>query len=383
MVIGGSQINALELAARIRDSGHTVTIVAPDGPLVEMVAELGLPYHRTVSDGDEVSLRTGFQLIDLVRRLNIDVIHAYEWRPALEASFVPHFLTGVPVVATVLSMDVPNFIPKHLPLVVGTEELGEMMRGKGRQRVHVMEPPIDAELNRSKDVAQARMAWSFHPHEVVVSVICRMTRDLQKLEGVLEAIEVVGSLAHDWPLRFLVVGSGNCIEQVQRRATEINSRFERDVIVVTGSMSDPRRAYEASDIVLGMGSSALRGMAFAKPLIVQGANGFWHLLDPGSVDLFLWQGFYGDGKCAVGDLRTTLERLISDPSRRLALGEFGRKLVEDRFSLDHAAATTISILEQAVSETRTGPNLPSLARSAASYGKCLINDMLRRADEAA
>ncbi|WIY54204.1 glycosyltransferase [Devosia sp. YIM 151766] len=379
MVIGGSQINALELAARIRDRGHTVTVVAPDGPLVEMVTQLGLPYYQTVSDSDEVSLRTGFQLAGLVRRLEIDVIHAYEWRPALEASYVPHFLSGVPLVVTVLSMSVPNFIPKHLPLIVGTAELGAMMRSKGRPRIEVMEPPVDVEMNRSGDIARARSVWSFQPDEIVVAVICRMTSDLQKLEGVLEAMEVIGDLAQDAPLRFLVVGGGEGIEEVTRRAEEVNSRFGHPIIVVAGPMSDPREAYEASDIVLGMGSSALRGMVFAKPLVVQGSNGFWRLLDPDSVDLFLWQGWYGDGGNGPGDLRAILRRLLSDRSELLALGEFGRELAERRFSLDHAAATTAAILEQAVCNAKTGSNLSSLARSAASYGKCLINDMRRRA----
>ena len=38
----------------------------------------------------------------------------------------------------------------------------------------------------------------------------------------------------------------------------------RTVISFAGMLVDPRAAYSAADIVVGMGSSALRAMAFAK-----------------------------------------------------------------------------------------------------------------------
>jgi len=48
-------------------------------------------------------------------------------------------------------------------------------------------------------------------------------------------------------------------------------------------------------VVLGMGGSALRGLSFGKPLVVQGERGFWELLTPETLDRFLWQGWYGVG----------------------------------------------------------------------------------------
>ncbi|SFV27642.1 Glycosyltransferase involved in cell wall bisynthesis [Devosia crocina] len=377
MVVGGSQINALEIAARIRDRGHAVTIVAPDGPLVPMIKQLGLDYVRTASDSDEVSLRTAFQLLDLVQRLNIDVIHAYEWRPALEASFVPHLLRGVPLVVTVLSMGVPGYIPRHLPLIVGTAEIASDMRLKGRKQVEVIEPPVDLDLNRPGDVAAARARWSFAREEVVISVVCRMTTDLQKLEGVLQAIDAVSGLADVPPCRFLVVGGGQGLEAVQAKAGAINRRAGRELVLVTGAMNDPRPAYEASDIVLGMGSSALRGLAFAKPLVVQGANGFWKLLDHCSADAFLWQGFYGDGGKGTGDLQLILSDLVASPHRRATLGKFGRQLVEQKFSLDCATTKAMSILETAARKPRPLSSVAPIARAAGLYGKSLLHALHR------
>ena len=44
MTVGGSQLNAIELAAAVRDRGHEVTVFAAEaGPLGETVERLGLP----------------------------------------------------------------------------------------------------------------------------------------------------------------------------------------------------------------------------------------------------------------------------------------------------------------------------------------------------
>ncbi len=79
---------------------------------------------------------------------------------------------------------------------------------------------------------------------------------------------------------------------------------------MTGQMTDPRDAYAAADIMLGMGGSALRAMAFAKPLVVQGERGYWRLLTPESLDFFLDKGWYwlGDGS----DGAPLLEQILVD-----------------------------------------------------------------------
>ena len=121
-------------------------------------------------------------------------------------------------------------------------------------------------------------------------MICRMTTDLDKLQGVLEAIGVVGRPPNR-PRRAFAAGAGSGLPRFgkRRRRSMINS-------VVTSSWSrallDPRPAYAAADIVIGMGSSASKGMAFGKPLVVQGEQGFWKLLEPATLPIFLAQGFW-------------------------------------------------------------------------------------------
>ena len=368
LVMGGSQINAIELAAAVRDRGHRVTVTAPQGVLASMIEELGLDYVPTPEASVFPSARTAWHLTRLSRRLGTDLIHAYEWRPAIEATFGPHLFCRMPLLVTVLSMQVPGFLPRHVPLVVGTKELA---RQPGHERqVHVLEPPIDTRRNRSAGNVEARARWNFAESEIVVSIVCRLTHELEKLEGVLAAMEAVELLAERWSLRFLIAGGGEGLEEVCRKADSVNARAGRELVVIAGEMLDPRDAYAAADIVLGMGSSALKGMAFSRPLVVQGTGGFWRLLDPGTAGLFLHQGWFGHGGGGAADLEPILDRLAGDPGLRADLGRLGQSIVEEGFSLDRAAGRLIDIYEDvAAASTPVASRLPSLGRSAAGVAK--------------
>jgi glycosyltransferase involved in cell wall biosynthesis len=190
---------------------------------------------------------------------------------------------------------------------------------------------------------------------VDVVVVCRLVPEL-KLEGVLTAVDVVGELARELPLRLTVVGDGTARDAVASRAAKANALAGRRAVVLTGELFDPRPAYAAADIMLGMGGSALRSLAFGRPLVVQGEKGFWELLTPDSCGLFLQQGWYGvaDGTGGAARLATILRALVADPARRAELGAYGRRLVEERFSLDRAARVQEDIYAEALSATRAG-----------------------------
>ena len=346
MEIGGSQINAIELAHGTREQGHEVVVFGPDGALVSMVRRLGLEFIQSPVPHVFPSLANMTRLVDVVRRRGIDVVHGYEWGPSVELAFGPHLVCGVPLVTTVLSMSVPAEVPRHAPLLVGTEALVTAQRQKGWRDVELLEPPIDTDLNRPADTVAARARFGFRSGEVVASVVCRLTPELGKLQGVLDGIAAVAALAHRHPVRLLIAGTGPGEAEVARLADTANRAFGREVISFVGALLDPRDAYDCADIVLGMGSSALKGLAFGKPLIVHGDNGFVRRLDEETVGYFTRDGFHGDGGDGERDLLPLLETLVVDAGARQRLGAFGLRLVTERYSLKAAVRKQIGIYER-------------------------------------
>ena len=106
-----------------------------------------------------------------------------------------------------------------------------------------------------------------------------------------------------------------------------------------------------------MGGSALRALAFAKPLVVQGEKGFFELLDVKSWPRFGWQGWYGvgsDTREGVANLAGILRSLVADRAQRHRLGQFGADLVKKRFSLEVAASKQLEIYEQTLTDQVSG-----------------------------
>ncbi len=340
--LGGSQLNAIEIAAAVAALGHEVVVFGRPGALVSRIAQLGIEFIEAPRPGRRPSPTVVRALDRLVRERDVDVLHGYEWPPALEARMAVRRHPSAVAVATVMSMAVAPFIPRAMPLLVGTEEIAEAEREKGRFRVGLLEPPVDLAFNDSRiDVGQAgfRRRFRLDRSRYTVTSVTRFAHEL-KLEGTLAAIDAVAAVNSSLPVRLVLVGDGPARQLVEARAKAANDRVGPGTIVLTGQLDDPRAAYAIADLALGMGGSALRALAFRRALVVQGEGGFWQLLTSESVGRFLETGWYGiadeplEGASA---LERILREILPDGDRRAELGALGRALVEDRFSLERAA----------------------------------------------
>ncbi len=210
-------------------------------------------------------------------------------------------------------------------------------------------------------------------------VVSRLVPDL-KLEGLQRAVDAVEVLGDGLAVRLAIVGGGPAHDDLQARADGVNQRLGRRAVVLTGELLDPRPAYAAADLVIGMGSSILRGMAFAKPAIVLGEAGFSEVLTPETTETFLWQGFYGlgDGDTGPTRLADQIRAVLGDAERRAALGGYALDLVRQRFALDRAAALVEDIYAAELSRVRRRRDA---ARDALGTGRGVTSHKLARRRE--
>lgn len=352
--IGGTQTNAIELAARLRDShGHSIVFHATPGPACELAEARSLDVVPA-PDTDRHPSPARFRALErLVKAERPDLVHVWDWPQCFDSYASTQLLRQVPTLCTVMGMVVPSFIPRHLDTTFGTELLRDEARRKRIGRADLLEPPVDVEFNAPGrvDPHAVLATWGVRPEGTVLAIVSRLV-DWMKLEGVVEAIRAVDQLEPTRKLTLLIVGDGPARPDVEKLAHSVNTRHGREVIVVPGPLADPRPAYAAADIMLGMGGSALRSMAFAKPLLVLGERGFSAVLDESTLPLFLHQGFYGVGDGSPPALLDQLGGLLGRPADWSALGQLGRQVVERRFSLDAAAARLNSYY--AATSTRQG-----------------------------
>ncbi|MDQ0322183.1 glycosyltransferase involved in cell wall biosynthesis [Pararhizobium capsulatum DSM 1112] len=345
LAIGGSQINAIDLAAGAAAAGHDVFIYGIPGPLTAYIAEKGLRFLPANPMWCRPAPARIAEVAAICKRERIDLVHAYEWPTCLEAYYGALLFYKVPLLCTVLSMEVMPHVPPSVPLVVGTADIGDDARRTRNRHVWVIEPPIDVENDNPQiDGSGYRRRLGVEPHDLLVVSVSRLALDL-KLDALVRAIDAADLLADSCPLKLALVGDGPARDALKARALAVNKRHGRDVVILPGAELDPRAAYAAADLVVGMGSSALRALAIGRPLIVQGERAFSEIFEPDTYDIFLRQGFYGlsDGAAGASRLATQMRELLDDPARRADLALFGRKAVVERFGLQRALELQLEI----------------------------------------
>ena len=366
--VGGSQINAIDLAAAVRDRGHEVLVHGAPGPLVRRVRDLGLEFVESAPVGRRPTPAVVASLRSLVRSRGIDVLHGYEWPPGLECHLACRRTSAV-AVTTVLSMAVAPFLPRSSHLVVGTEQIAAHERAAGRRRTWLLEPSVDLAHDGPDvplDLDGFRAAWGLDDRPTVVCVT-RLARQLKR-DGLVAALAAVAEVSSTTPVRLLLVGDGECRAELEARAAAVN-RVHPGTVVMTGELADPRPAYAVADVALGMGGSALRAMAYGVPLVVLGEDGYVEPLTEESLPGFLWRGWFGHGGDApAARLAAHLRRLLADPALRSAAGRLARRTVEARFALTDAARRQEHIYEAAQAERAgRGGSTAAAARSAAGF----------------
>ncbi len=393
IVLGGDTINALECGDRLIQRGHDVTLFAvhspePSGesvaPLLALAAERGV--HVELFDepsGVRDRARLVRRLTEYVRDRRFDIVHAYGHRDTYYSFCGSYGLAGVPLVVNDYAMTVTRGLPRRVPLIVGTREVHDEARQVRSGPTYVIVPPVDEHRNRpgAVDGTGFRDRQGAGPDELLLVAVSRFANPLKR-EGLLAAIDSV-RLLDDPAVRLVLVGSGEAGPELQRRADEVNEQLGRDVVRLPGPLLDPRPAYQAADVVIGMGHSALRGMAFGKPVVVVGEQGFALPVTPETIRHFDYHGLYGlgDGGDAAPALAGHLRPLLRDPQQRGRLGEFGRRTIVETYGLDAATLGLEQIYRHAFRhQQRTWADwLADAGHVAASYGPAKLRGLARRA----
>jgi glycosyltransferase involved in cell wall biosynthesis len=333
--IGGSQITAINLAAAMRRRGHDVVVAGPSGPLASVASDLGVPVHELNIGGRRPSLRAANELRQLAGMIKPDLVHAYSHSACLEAFLATYALDGVPLICSERGQMVPRPFPKTVPLIVAHRPLEFEARRSGYSHVYLMRVMVDTEANNPAvepgDFKERHGAPSGSPALVLVSRLASAV----KLESIIRTIDAFGSLPETLGARLLIVGDGDARAAVQARADAVNRRLGQRRAILVGSMTDPRPAYSAADIVVGMQGSALRGMAFGKPTVIVGDRGYSEIVGPSTFPRFLEEGFSGVGDGGSDEnLTRQLTMLLEDGEMRDRLGRYSRQAVCESVSLE-------------------------------------------------
>lgn len=355
--VGGTQTNAIELAATLRDAHNfEMVLFATPGPMVRLIEQKGLRFLPAPDAYFHPSWRRMQALRRAVRKERPALLHVWDWWQCVDAYYSVHLAMRVPMIVSDMMMSLTRVLPRGLPTTFGTAENVDRARAAGWRRASFLPPPVDVQLNAPdvKDGQRYRAALGIGQDEIVLVSVSRLAKGW-KSECLFRTAEVVGSLGQDFPIRYVIVGDGETRGALQEVADRVNSALKRRAILLPGALLDPRPPYASADIIVGMGGSALRAMAFGKPVIITGEQGFAELLSQDTAEGFLYRGIFGQGQ-REGDPNAHLAALIrglaEHPEQHAVFGAFARQFVVQHFSLERVGARLAERYREAVAEVR-------------------------------
>src|SRR5262245_22996847 len=185
--IGGTQVNAIEIAASLRDRhDFDVTVFGVNGPMSTYITAKGLRYIAAPADYEE----RGNVLHQLVATDNPDLLHVWDFWQAEHAFFRVCMPLRTPILMTSMEMRVPSELPRSLPTTFGTVDLLEEARTLGFKSPHLLLPPVDVAMNAPGAVDSTDFIKKFQigPRDISLVIVSRLVSKL-KGEGLYDAIE--------------------------------------------------------------------------------------------------------------------------------------------------------------------------------------------------
>lgn len=217
------------------------------------------------------------------------------------------------------------------------------------ERLHVIYHGIDATaFAQGADNArpQVRRRYGVADGEPVVAVFGR----LEPVKGHTDLLEAARHMLQVRPdLHFWIVGEGSLAQTLQQQAQALGIA---EAVRFLGYQRDVASLMAASDLIVlpshheSFGIVLIEAMALGKPIIASAAGGIPEVVSDGVEGLLVAPG-------RPFELSARALALLADPAQTAALGEAGRRRVEERFTVRLMVERVAALYRQVIAPSRS------------------------------
>jgi glycosyltransferase involved in cell wall biosynthesis len=347
---GGAEVWLMDIMSGLQSHGHEVTLVCRPDTILEKNARA----HQF--DVIAMNMRSDFDplvvlsMLRLIKRRHIDIVCTNmdkEMRFAgLAARLARH-------VAVVPSREVDYPIKNKLRYRLAYGKLSDRVMTNSEstkrtllasapwmspQRVEVVYKGIDPApyLVNSDEGAQLRHELGINDNDPVVGFVGQII----ERKGIPDIIDSIPLVAQQIPnVRFLFAGEGKLAQFLLDRARELKIE---DHVVYAGFRSDVVRVMKAIDVLVlasvteGFGYVLVEAMAAGKPVVATRVSSIPEIVRDGET------GFLVDVH-RPDQLASSLITILTNPSLAARMGQRGRQVVLDNFTLDRMLDRTEAV----------------------------------------
>jgi len=343
----GGQSQAFLMLRGLRDEGHEVVLVAPNGaPLTERIAHLGGIAVRRVP---MIGMRAwgALAIRGLLQEKKVDLIHVNEPHGLTAAWFakahqkMPIVLSrriGFPLKKTWIARARYGALTKFLANCKDVEE-SLVRAGIEPARIAIVNEGVEVPPKTSqKEREDARAKWGIRKEEFLFGCVGVFVPE----KGQRHLIGALAILRKQSPqARLILAGDGKCRGELEALARELG--VSNDVIF-TGFLRDVGPVYAAMDAFVfpsefeGLGTALQSAMALALPCVSTTRGGLAEVVDGERTVLVAEPG--------AKEFASAMQRLIADELLRKRLGDAARSEIQERFSDTRMVKRTIEVYRE-------------------------------------
>ena len=352
----------LPLTQELRDQGHEIVLLSPPGDFHERLQECGFqwlpfPFSRQ-GINPFTELITLWRLIHIYREVRPDIVHHFTIKPVIYGSIAAYILKIPGIINSItglghLFID-PGFITQILRGLAKW-----LYRSSLRDTLVIFENPDDrTTFIQNKFLAEEQSYLvmgtgvdinKFHPtpKNNDIPVVLFSSR-LLVTKGLIEYINAISILKQKGlKARFAIAGIPDPGNPASIPQGQLDSWKQNGFAEWWGWQDDMPTTLSKADIFClpsyreGIPSALLEACACGLPIVTTDVPGCRDVVTDGMNGLLV----------PVRDsqaLADALERLLNDPAMRSKMGQIGRQIAFDQFSLSRNISQNLGVYEQAL-----------------------------------
>lgn len=283
MDIGGAETHILELAKELKKRGNEVFVASNGGKYVGKLEEANIEHIYAPLNNKKIRnvLKSYKILKKTIKEKNIDLVHSH--------TRITSFICGVlkkilkfPYVTTA------HGVFKITPLLKIMTDWGENVIAVSddikkyllenynikEDNIFLTVNGIDTEnFNKNIKFDEIEKEFNLKKNAKRIVNISRLDENTSIVaETLINSAEFLNNKIEN--LEILIVGDGDAFEKLKNKATKINEKVNKNLIIMTGARTDINKFTSCGSIFVGVSRAALEAMACEKSVILAGNQGY-------------------------------------------------------------------------------------------------------------
>lgn len=336
---GGKERRLIELLSYLKKKTNYNLLVVVRRDQIDYPAfnELNIPYLKLTDNYKKGDKTLHFRFYKICQEYKPDIVHTWGSMPAFVSLLaiillkIPHINSQITDAPPIKKWSVQNVINKinfkFSTIILANSYAGLKAYKADSRKSKVIYNGINLDRFRNLPNMEAvKIKYGIEtPYSVIMVASFSDMKDHDKFIDIAEETDLIRN-----DVTFIAVGDGVHLERIKKRVFDEKSTN----VIFTGRVDDVESLVYFADIGIlisplgeGISNSILEYMALGKPVIANDAGGTKEIVDHGV------NGYLITNE-SPGMIAGLINDLLNSSEKRLKMGEAGRKLIHESFTID-------------------------------------------------